>query len=51
MKSACKRLVGERLKGPGMRWTVGGADAILALRIAWLNGQWEQFWQSKPLAA
>jgi len=51
VESACKRLVGGRLKGPGMRWTVPGADAILALRIAWLNGQWSQLWKSKPLAA
>jgi hypothetical protein len=51
VESACKRLVGGRLKGPGMRWSRAGADAILALRIAWLNGEWEDFWESKPLAA
>jgi hypothetical protein len=51
VESACKRLVGGRLKGPGMRWSVRGADAILALRITWLNGQWQNLWQSKPLAA
>jgi hypothetical protein len=34
-----------------MRWSRAGADAILALRIAWLNGEWEDFWESKPLAA
>jgi len=51
VESACKRLVGGRLKGPGMRWNVRGADAILALRITWINGQWESFWKSKPLAA
>jgi len=51
VESACKRLVGGRLKGPGMRWSVAGADAILALRITWLNGQWQRLWESKPLAA
>ena len=51
IESACKRLVGGRLKGPGMRWSVRGADAILALRITWLNGQWRTLWDSKPLAA
>lgn len=51
VESACKRLVCARLKGPGMRWRVAGADAILALRIAWFNGQWQNLWQSKPLAA
>ena len=51
VESACKRLVCGRLKGPGMRWNVPGADAVLALRIAWFNGQWHDLWQSKPLAA
>ena len=51
VESACERLVGGRLKGPGMRWSVRGADAILALRITWLNGRWQNLWQSKPLAA
>ena len=51
VESACKRLVGGRLKGPGMRWTRPGAEAVLALRTAWFNNQWEQLWQSKPLAA
>lgn len=51
VESACKRLVGGRLKGPGMRWKASGADAILALRIAWLNGRWDRLWDSKPLAA
>jgi len=51
VESACKRLVGGRLKGPGMRWSPTGADAILALRIAWFNAQWESLWESKPLAA
>jgi hypothetical protein len=51
VESACKRLVGGRLKGSGMRWTPPGAEAILALRIAWFNGLWRQLWKSKPLAA
>ena len=51
VESACKRLVGGRLKGPGMRWSVAGADAILALRITWLNGHWQRLWESKLLAA
>lgn len=51
VESACKRLVGGRLKGPGMRWTPAGAEAILALRVCWFNGQWQSLWRSKPLAA
>ena len=51
VESACKRLVNGRLKGPGMRWNRTGADAILALRITWFNGRWQELWDSKPLAA
>jgi hypothetical protein len=51
VESACKRLVNGRLKGPGMKWKVCGADAILALRITWFNGQWQEFWKTKPQAA
>jgi len=51
VESACKQLVTARLKQVGMRWTVPGAERILALRCCWLNGQWDSFWQSRPLAA
>lgn len=41
-ESACKRVIGERLKGPGMHWTVAGAQAIATLRAAWLSGRWAE---------
>ncbi len=44
-------VVGKRLKQSGMIWTRAGSSATLALRICWLNGQWDSFWQQKPLAA
>ncbi len=34
---------GSRLKRSGMSWTVGGANAILALRCCRLNGQFEDY--------
>lgn len=34
IESAARHLVQQRLKGPGMRWSVAGAQAILALRSA-----------------
>jgi hypothetical protein len=50
-EGACKHVVGQRLKQSGMIWSRTGSSATLALRIAWLNDEWEQLWQSKPLAA
>ena len=32
VESGCKTVIGQRLKLSGMRWTVAGADAIVALR-------------------
>lgn len=42
VESACKVVVGQRLKQAGMRWTKTGADSILALRTAVLSGQTER---------
>lgn len=41
-ESACKRVIGQRLKGPGMHWTIAGAQAIATLRAAWLSGRWTE---------
>lgn len=51
VEGACKCVVGKRLKQAGMIWERRGSSAILALRLAWLNAEWEQLWQKKPLAA
>jgi hypothetical protein len=50
-EGACKHVVGKRLKQSGMIWTRHCSSAVLALRICWLNGQWQQLWLKKPLAA
>lgn len=46
VESACKTVVGQRLKGGGMRWGEGGADAVCHLRALFrsADGQWEAFW-------
>ena len=51
VESACKHVVGQRLKQAGMRWSVLGADAILQLRILWKNGEWNRFWNDRKKAA
>ena len=47
VEAGCKTIVGQRLKQSGMRWTVRGANAILALRCLDLSNQWEDFWESR----
>ena len=42
VEAACKVVVGQRLKGAGMRRSEAGADAMLAARTAVLNGQYER---------
>jgi hypothetical protein len=46
VESACKTVVGQRLKLAGMRWGEEGADAVCHLRALYRSekGQWEAFW-------
>ena len=39
--------VGTRLKRAGMRRTVKGANAIIALRRSKLTGRFEDFWERR----
>lgn len=50
VESACKTVVGNRLKGGGMRWGHDGSDAVCHLRALYLSepGQWESFWKNYP---
>ena len=42
-----RTVIGERLKQSGMRWSVRGANAIIALRCCILSGRFEDFWASR----
>ena len=46
VESACKQVVGQRLKGSGMRWSEAGADAMCHLRALFRSepSQWDAFW-------
>ena len=50
VESACKGVVGQRLKGNGMRWSEAGADAVCHLRALFKSekGQWDAFWATAP---
>lgn len=51
VESACRHVVANRLKGPGMRWDEPGAEAILHLRTLELSGRWDAFWERHRAAA
>lgn len=50
VEAGCKVAIGTRLKRAGMRWTVAGANAIIALRCAKLSGRFDDFWQRRSAA-
>jgi hypothetical protein len=50
IEAGCKTVVASRLKRSGMFWTVRGANAILALRCAYLNGRFEDYWEDRQAA-
>lgn len=43
VESACKTLIGLREKGPGMRWTVAGAQAVANVRVLLFNHEWTEY--------
>jgi len=47
IEAGCKTVIGSRLKQSGMFWTVGGANAIIALRCCHLNGRTENYWEAR----
>jgi hypothetical protein len=49
VESACKTVVGQRLKGAGMRWSEKGSHQLCHVRALYRSdkGQWEDFWQKR----
>jgi hypothetical protein len=47
VEAGCRTVIGERLKQSGMRWSVRGANAIIARRCCILSGRFEDFWASR----
>lgn len=47
VESACKTVVGQRLKNAGMRWREAGSHALCHVRALYRSerGQWQAFWQ------
>lgn len=47
VESACKTVVGQRLKGAGMRWGASGSHEVCHVRALYRSepGQWQAFWR------
>ena len=45
IEAGCKTVIGQRLKHSGMRWTVNGANAVIALRCRLLSNRWNALWR------
>jgi hypothetical protein len=43
VEGACRHLVKDRMEQTGMRWRIGGAQAVLSLRAIYVNNDWDTF--------
>jgi hypothetical protein len=50
VEGACKPVIQSRFKRAGMRWKQPGFLNVLALRLAKLNGTFQDFWARRGLA-
>ena len=50
VEAGCKLAIGTRLKRAGMHWTVGGANAIMALRACRLSSRYDAYWDRRRVA-
>lgn len=48
VESACKWLIQQRFKCVGMRWSEDGFNHLLHLRLAWVNGTFDDVFQPVP---
>ena len=44
IEGTCKNLINDRMERSGMRWSPGGAEAIMKLRSLYLTDLWNDFW-------
>jgi hypothetical protein len=51
VESACKTVVGQRLKGAGMRWSEDGAHGLCHVRALYRSDkeQWDAFWSGNRM--
>ena len=47
IEAGCKIVIGKRLKQSGVRWSVNGANSIIALRCCVLSGRFNEYWENR----
>ena len=45
IEAGCKHVIGKRLKQSGMKWTVPGANTVIALRCATQSSRFNDYWE------
>ena len=45
VEGACKNLIADRFERAGARWSLRGAEALLALRGVYRSKDWDAFWR------
>lgn len=48
VESVCKWLIQQRFKCVGMRWSEDGFNHLLHLRLAWVNGTFDELFEPPP---
>jgi hypothetical protein len=43
IEGACRHVIKDRMEQGGMRWTLGGAEAMLNVRSVCASSEWEAF--------
>lgn len=51
MEKAVDQAVGVRQKKKGMSWSEAGSRALSLLKVVELNGEWDELWETAPVAA
>ena len=44
VEAGCKTVIGQRVKQSGMLWSEPGAENVLSIRCAVMNGDFNSFW-------
>ena len=47
VEAGCKTVIAERMKQSAMKWTLRGANSIIALRCCHISGRMEDFYEQR----